>query len=74
MTAKILIKKNGSIKIEGDFEIYDDKEGKYDLAGRTAIGLCRCGQSANKPFCDGAHSKCGFISEVTASVLPPKKA
>ena len=43
----------------------------FDLAGRTAIGLCRCGQSANKPFCDGSHAKCGFASMIEARALPP---
>jgi CDGSH-type Zn-finger protein len=28
--------------------------------GKPAIFLCRCGQSAEKPFCDGAHKECGF--------------
>jgi CDGSH-type Zn-finger protein len=26
------------------------------------IALCRCGHSANKPYCDGAHAKVGFVA------------
>jgi CDGSH-type Zn-finger protein len=28
---------------------------KYDLTGKPAFSLCRCGASVNKPFCDGSH-------------------
>jgi hypothetical protein len=40
---KLIINKNGSIKIEGDFEIMDQDGNVYGLEGRTALGLCRCG-------------------------------
>jgi len=73
MATKITVNNNGSIKIEGDIEIYDGAGNKYDLAGRTAISLCRCGQSNNKPFCDGSHARCGFESQVVATVLPAPK-
>ena len=53
---KIIVKNNGSIRVEGDFEIVDETGKAFDLAGRDAIGLCRCGQSANKPYCDGTHA------------------
>ena len=73
MATKITVNNNGSLRIEGDFEIYDPSGNKYDLSGRTVIGLCRCGQSNNKPFCDGTHARCGFDSQVIAAVLPPPK-
>jgi CDGSH-type Zn-finger protein len=73
MATKITVSNNGSLRIEGEIEIYDGAGNKYDLAGRTTIGLCRCGQSNNKPFCDGSHARCGFESQVVATVLPPPK-
>ena len=69
--ATITIRNNGSIRVDGDFTIVDQEGRPFDLAGRTTISLCRCGQSSNKPFCDGTHSKCGFASVIEARALPP---
>ena len=69
---KLTVNPNGSLKIEGDFEIFDAQGNEYGLQGRTALGLCRCGLSKNKPFCDGAHRN-GFEHEACAFDLPPKK-
>ncbi len=73
MATKITVLNNGPIRIEGDFEILDPSGAAFGLAGRTTISLCRCGQSANKPFCDGAHARTGFNDAVTARELPPPK-
>jgi CDGSH-type Zn-finger protein len=29
----------------------------WDLTGKPAISLCRCGLSSNRPFCDGTHGR-----------------
>ena len=71
MPAKITINANGSIRVDGDFEICDAEGKTFGLAGRTTIGLCRCGQSANKPFCDGSHRRMAFESLCPARDLPP---
>jgi CDGSH-type Zn-finger protein len=68
---KITIRNNGSIRVEGDFTIFDQDGRAFELSGRTAVSLCRCGHSANKPFCDSAHKDCGFDSVVEARTLPP---
>lgn len=70
---KITPLSNGPLRIEGDFEILDPEGKPFGLAGRTALSLCRCGHSANKPFCDGSHNKVGFHDQVHARDLPPPK-
>lgn len=69
---KITVNNNGSLKIEGDFEIVDRNGTVYNLQGREIVSLCRCGMSKNKPFCDGSH-KDHFEHDALAFDLPPKK-
>jgi len=66
---KITARKNGPFRVEvpeGAVELVDAEGNKYDLTGKTAFALCRCGGSVNKPFCDGTHSKIGFQAAETA--------
>lgn len=68
---KLTILSNGSVKVDGDFEIVDKDGNVYGLGGRTLVSLCRCGHSNNKPFCDGSHRN-HFEHEAQAFDLPPK--
>jgi CDGSH-type Zn-finger protein len=61
--------------IEGaDIALHDSAGGRFGLGGRTLVTLCRCGQSSNKPFCDGSHNRCAFDDDSPARDLPPKSA
>ena len=68
----LTINSDGSVKVEGDFELVDKEGNVYDLGGREIISICRCGLSKNKPFCDGSH-KGHFEHDAKAFALPPKK-
>lgn len=70
---KVTVRKNGPFLIEGEFRIVDPAGTAYGLGGRTVVSLCRCGLSANKPFCDGSHNHHGFQDDPQARDLPPKK-
>lgn len=58
-TVKISINKNGPAMISGDFCIIDSEGNNIETPNK--VFLCRCGDSANKPFCDGTHKKVDFI-------------
>ena len=69
-TTKVTILNNGPIILEGDFTVHDGNGNEYGLAGRKKLGICRCGLSSKKPFCDGTHGREGFSSECVAHDLP----
>jgi len=76
MAIKVTVFNNGPIKIEGiddQLSICDAQGQAYGLGGRSAISLCRCGLSSNKPFCDGTHGRQGFESVCEARELPAPK-
>ncbi|MGV6826217.1 MAG: CDGSH iron-sulfur domain-containing protein [bacterium] len=52
---------NGPLIISGNFAIRASS-GRIAWQG-TQAALCRCGQSKNKPFCDGSHVAAGFNSD-----------
>lgn len=56
---KIQVFENGPLRITGDMEV-THKDGKVEIK-ETAASFCRCGHSANKPFCDGSHKREGFV-------------
>jgi CDGSH-type Zn-finger protein/uncharacterized Fe-S cluster protein YjdI len=55
---------NGPLRVRGNLEITSGT-GRV-VARMTSAYLCRCGGSANKPFCDGTHTKIGFSSGETS--------
>ena len=55
--ATITVRANGSLRVTGATLIGADGE---VITDKATYSLCRCGQSNDKPFCDGAHRDCGF--------------
>ena len=49
---------NGPLFLRGHVKIVD-LQGNV-VREDTRVALCRCGQSSNKPFCDGTHRAIGF--------------
>lgn len=57
---KIFVKPNGSVRVSGEVD-FVDADGNV-IETKANFSLCRCGHSANKPFCDGAHRDAGFTA------------
>ncbi len=52
--------KDGPLLVSGNLEVVSGTGRTTNRVTKTA--LCRCGQSGNKPYCDGSHVKVGFKS------------
>lgn len=71
---------------EGPLEVTPLRDGPLDVrgsaeivtgTGRTidrtlSVRLCRCGQSNDKPFCDGSHREAGFLADGRGVASIPK--
>ncbi|MEW5796878.1 MAG: CDGSH iron-sulfur domain-containing protein [Candidatus Zixiibacteriota bacterium] len=56
---KIKLIPNGPIRVmNGSFEI--ELSNGTIMTKEAPFSMCRCGNSNNKPFCDGTHKTCGF--------------
>ncbi len=79
---RIVINRNGPYNVTGSLPLAKQiietdaeglsrewREGQVYEAG-ASYALCRCGNSANKPFCDGTHARTGFDGTETASRDP----
>ncbi|MGE3856224.1 MAG: CDGSH iron-sulfur domain-containing protein [Dehalococcoidia bacterium] len=60
---------NGPLLVRGDLHVVTG-DGET-LARETRLALCRCGASENKPFCDNAHRRIGFVTEDATAPPPP---
>ena len=55
----IKLRQNGSLKVDGPFALIGADGAIYQ---GTETALCRCGDCANKPFCDVSHRRIGFVT------------
>jgi CDGSH-type Zn-finger protein len=61
-------RQDGPVVVEGTITVVGPDGSTTEHTGRTF--LCRCGGSADKPFCDGTHKRTGFTA---AGVPVPRK-
>jgi CDGSH-type Zn-finger protein len=52
------INSSGGLWVRGGIPVQTESGETYEVRNRTM--LCRCGQSTNKPFCDGTHASMKF--------------
>ncbi len=65
--ATIRCRLDGPFVIEGPFTLLDHQGNPFALpTNKPQVALCRCGHSAQKPFCDGSHKACGFSAAEVA--------
>ena len=57
----IRLRDDGPLVVSGPVTIIDAEGNTFEIpGGKGNSALCRCGKSANRPFCDGAHRDSDF--------------
>ena len=64
------LQKDGPLKVSG-LTAFKNSRGEA-IAARKTVFLCRCGDSRNRPFCDGTHVQTGFTGARSDDRLPDK--
>lgn len=59
---RIKVLKDGPYEVKGAIDLVDPKRANFNLT-EDPIYLCRCGQSKNRPFCDGTHQQIAFKAD-----------
>lgn len=68
----VTVSADGPLYLRGRIEIRDAEN--RVLARETRTALCRCGASANRPWCDGSHVRAGFRAAAELGPGRPKPA
>ncbi|GAB5557108.1 MAG: hypothetical protein SchgKO_13210 [Schleiferiaceae bacterium] len=58
-TVDVTLASNGPLLVAGKIRVFD-AEGNL-VEEKEKCALCRCGESSNKPYCDGSHKAAGFV-------------
>ena len=71
----IKVRLNGPLLVQGPVTVVDHLGHPFPInTSKPGIALCRCGYSQNRPFCDGAHTGCGFTADESAPVPRPDES
>jgi CDGSH-type Zn-finger protein len=57
----VQVRENGPLILQAPVRVLDHLGNEFPIPPeKPTVALCRCGQSARKPFCDGSHKRVGF--------------
>ena len=68
---KIKPLKNGPLQVKNLQKFRNSR--REPITAKPTLTICRCGESKNKPFCDGTHARIGFTDEKSPDRVSDKK-
>ncbi len=65
--ARVTVSEAGPYRVEAGTVLLDGEGNRVETSEGKPFFLCRCGQSSNKPFCDGTHSSADWDPSLAPS-------